>query len=193
MYTEQADKCTVVDEAVKYITTLEQTLQKLEKKKQERLQGVATLGSEPQPSTTTTQKQAAKSREAFLADQVSSSNLAIEPTGKMNSSNLVSASPSPAVFNTWTSPHVVLSIFEDVAHINVCSLKKLGLFSTICYIFEKYKIEVITAQVSTNSNGRMIMIQAKVSFYSLKTSVKADFEFESACAFKFQLGVDSLY
>ncbi|XP_044509784.1 transcription factor bHLH95-like [Mangifera indica] len=152
----KADKCTVVDEAVKYIKTLEQTLQKLEKKKMERLQGEA-------PSTTDAKKQASKSREAFLADQVASSNLAIEPASKVNPTNLVSASPSPAVFKTWTSPNVVLNISGDAAQINLCSPKKLGLLTTISYIFEKYKIEVISAQVSSHSNRRIILIQAKVN------------------------------
>ncbi|KAJ0011052.1 hypothetical protein Pint_33929 [Pistacia integerrima] len=138
-----ADKSTIVDEAVNYIKTLQQTLQKLQKQKLERLQGVATCGYEPAPLIINPQKLALKSREAFLADQKSSStnNLAIEPTNNINSTNLVSVSPCPVVFQTWTSSNVVLNSCGDETHINVCSPKKLGLFTTICSVLEKHKIE----------------------------------------------------
>ncbi|XP_044490007.1 transcription factor bHLH95-like [Mangifera indica] len=160
----KADKSRIVDEAVKYIKTLQQTLQKLQKQKLERLQGVATFKYEPLPSIINSQKLALNSREAFLADHGSSTNFTIEAaTSNVNSTNLVSASLCPVVFQTWTSPNVVLNICGDEANISVCSPRKLGLFTTICCVLEKHKIEIISAQVSSNSNRRMSMIHAHVN------------------------------
>ncbi|KAJ6754745.1 hypothetical protein OIU79_027375 [Salix purpurea] len=89
----QADKSTIVDEAVNYIKTLQQTLQELQKEKLESLQGAMTFGYEP--SLIAPQKQA-DSREAFLADQVSSSNLAISAAQSVPSASRYD--PKPGLF-----------------------------------------------------------------------------------------------
>ncbi|KAJ7013498.1 transcription factor bHLH95-like [Populus alba x Populus x berolinensis] len=151
----KADKSTIVDEAVNYIKTLQHTLQKLQKEKLERLQGAPTLGYEP--SLIAPQMQA-DSREAFLADQVSSSNLAISTT-----KSLPSVSRYPVLFQTWTSSNVVLNICGDEAQISICSPKNPGLFTTICYVLEKHNVEVLSAQFSSDCNRSMYMIQAHAS------------------------------
>ncbi|XVF01277.1 hypothetical protein REPUB_Repub04eG0074000 [Reevesia pubescens] len=156
----KADKSTIVDEAVNYIKTLQQTLQKLQKQKLERLQGATNFGYEP--SIMTSQKQAFDSREAFLADQVSSSDLANDISAT-NFSNSLSVSQFPVTFQTWTSSNVVLNVCGKEAQISACSPSKPGLFTTICYILEKHKIEVISAHVSSDSNQSMFMIQAHAS------------------------------
>ncbi|XVF45119.1 hypothetical protein PTKIN_Ptkin02bG0180100 [Pterospermum kingtungense] len=160
----KADKSTIVDEAVNYIKTLQQTLPKLQKQKLERLQGQGSninFGFHKSP-VITTQKQAfdSNSREAFLADQVSSFN---DPADNISSINSLSVSQLPVLFQTWTSSNVVLNICSKEAQISVCSPKKPGLFTTICYVLEKHNIEVISAQVSSNSNRTMFMIQAHAS------------------------------
>ncbi|KAJ9705078.1 hypothetical protein PVL29_003233 [Vitis rotundifolia] len=154
----KADKSTIVDEAVNYIKTLQHTLQKLQKQKLERLQGATTVNYEP--SIITSQKLAFDSREAFLADQGSSSNLAITPS---NSSNSLSVARVPAVFQTWTSPNVTLNVCGNEAQISVCSPKKPGLLTTICYVLEKHKLEVISAHVSSDYNRSMYMIQTNAN------------------------------
>ncbi|XP_034681932.1 transcription factor bHLH95-like [Vitis riparia] len=154
----KADKSTIVDEAVNYIKTLQHTLQKLQKQKLERLQGATTVNYEP--SIITSQKLAFDTREAFLADQGSSSNLAITPS---NSSNSLSVARVPAVFQTWTSPNVTLNVCGNEAQISVCSLKKPGLLTTICYVLEKHKLEVISAHVSSDYNRSMYMIQTNAN------------------------------
>ncbi|KAJ6315117.1 hypothetical protein OIU78_018580 [Salix suchowensis] len=152
----KADKSTIVDEAVNYIKTLQQTLQELQKEKLESLQGAMTFGYEP--SLIAPQKQA-DSREAFLADQVSSSNLAISAAQSLPSASRY----DPVHFQTWTSSNVVLNICGDEAQISVCSPKKPGLFATICYVLEKHNVEVLSAHVSSDSNRSMHMIQAHAS------------------------------
>lgn len=183
----QADKSTIVDEAVNYIRTLQQTLHKLQKQKLEKLQGATNnninIGetsinntiNNPQP------KLVYDTREAFLADQGSSNDLVnmgninnTTTTNNNNNNNPNSHSLFPVIFQTWTSSNVVLNICGEEAHISVCSPKKPGLFSSICYVLEKHKITLISAQISSDANRNMYMIHAHVSFLissSLRTFI----------------------
>lgn len=141
-----------------YTKTLQQTLQKLQKQKLERLQlGAATFGFEP--TTMASQKPSYDSREAFLADQGSSNNLATTAIP----AHSLSAFRYPVNFQTWTSPNVVLNICGDEAQISVCSHKKPGLLTTICCVLEKHKIEVRSAHMTSDCNWSMFMIHAHVS------------------------------
>ncbi|KAF3435422.1 hypothetical protein FNV43_RR22511 [Rhamnella rubrinervis] len=146
----KVDKSTIVDEAVKYIKNLEQTLHKLQKQKLEKLQS-ATTTINYEASTIAPQRllgyDIQSSREAFLADQGSCSTtheLASTTTTTTttdhhvvvvpSTASLISTHHSPVIFQTWTSSNVVLNICGEEAHISVCSPKKPGIFSTICYI-----------------------------------------------------------
>ncbi|KAB5541319.1 hypothetical protein DKX38_014293 [Salix brachista] len=151
----KADKSTIVDEALNCIKTLQQTLEKLQKEKQERLHGAMPFGHEP---SMIFPHQQADSREAFLADQGSSSNLTVSST-----KSLPSFSRYPVLFQTWTSSNVVLNICGDEAQISICSPKKSGLFTTICYVLEKHNVEVLCVHVSSDSNRSLYMIQARAS------------------------------
>ncbi|KAL3032720.1 hypothetical protein AAZX31_02G097900 [Glycine max] len=138
----KADKSTVVDEAVAYIKNLEKTLEKLEKQKQERVQCVSTFGCEPS---------------MFVTGQGSSNN---------NISNAIIGTTSnalsfPVAFDkTWASSNLVLNIFGDEAQFSICTAHKPGLMTTIGFVLEKYKIEVITANISCIGYGNACMIQA---------------------------------
>ncbi|KAK4375074.1 hypothetical protein RND71_005751 [Anisodus tanguticus] len=110
----KADKSTIVDEAVSYIKTLQHTLQKLQRQKLQRLHGMATTMNPPIITTSII------SREAFLSDQ-----------GSTNISPTLPMPHFPTVFQTWTSPNVILNVCGDEAHISVCYPKKSGLLSTI--------------------------------------------------------------
>ncbi|CAN4107729.1 unnamed protein product [Withania somnifera] len=161
----KADKSTIVDEAVNYIKTLQNTLNKLQQQKLERLQhgiGLSTMNN----SMITSMKlpSVGSSWEQFLADQGSASNsTAITPTN--NNNNNVSGSPllmnnMATGFQTWSSPNVVLNICGEEAHISVCCPKKPGLFSYICNVLEKHKIEIVSAHFSSDHFRSMFMIQA---------------------------------
>ncbi|GMI88252.1 hypothetical protein HRI_002494500 [Hibiscus trionum] len=158
----KADKSTIVDEAVNYIKTLEKTLQKLQKQKLERLQGCIGLGYHHETPTVAAQNHQeavdSSSRESFMADPPSSKNNSIN-----KSPDSLSVSQSPLQFQTWRSPNVVLNICGREAQISVCSPKKPGLFTGVCCILEKHKMEVTSAHVSSESNRCMFMIQAHVA------------------------------
>ncbi|KAF5448164.1 hypothetical protein F2P56_028721, partial [Juglans regia] len=171
----KADKSSIVDEAGNYIKSLEQTLQKLQKQKLERLQAAATVGFDHESSVIASQKpvsyDSSWDQSALLADQGSSNNImAIAATTCLNNSSQLSpatcslryrSTSGPHVnFQTWTSSNVVLNICGEEAQISVCSAKKPGLLTTICYVLEKHKIEVVSAHISSDCNRSIYNIQA---------------------------------
>ncbi|XP_076956396.1 uncharacterized protein LOC143631539 [Bidens hawaiensis] len=138
------ESSTVVDEAIHYIKTLEQTLQKLETKKLEMPYG---------PSTKIT-------RESFLADLGSSSG----NIGKVSASGSTSLSfplNSPKVFQTWISSNVTLNVCDKDAQIAICSIRKPGLHTAICFVLEKYKIEIVLDEISSDESKSLFMIHAQ--------------------------------
>ncbi|EEF52378.1 conserved hypothetical protein [Ricinus communis] len=151
----KADKSTIVDEAIKYVRTLEETLQTLEKQRQEKLQG-ATFADSSEPSVITVQTEAVESREAFLAIQGPSKNY--PRATKMP--HMLPVSLTPACFQTWFSPNVVMNMCGDDAQISVCSVKKPGLLTSIVYILQKHKLDVVSAHISSDQFRSIYMIHA---------------------------------
>lgn len=143
----------------------------------EKRQGIATTSFNTCEPSKMNQKKVAynvDTREAFLADhQGGSSNDLVTINGSSSninpSNNLVIPAavshPAPVMFQTWTSSNVVLNICGEQAHISICSPKKPGLLLAICYVLEKYKITLVSAQISSDANRSMYMIHAHhVSF-----------------------------
>ncbi|GLT58911.1 hypothetical protein SLA2020_317690 [Shorea laevis] len=158
----KADKSSIVDEAVKYIKTLQHTLQTLENQKMERLRSGTIVDYEASILTTTSQPPLlAESREAFLADQVvASTNYSMVDSMPRTT---FPVSRSPACFQTWFSPNVVINTCGNEAQISVCSPWKRGLLTTIVYILEKHNLEVVTAHVSSDQYRSMYMIHVQAA------------------------------
>ncbi|KAL2344794.1 hypothetical protein Fmac_006079 [Flemingia macrophylla] len=136
----KANKCTIVDEAVNYIKNLQQTLDKLEKEKQERLQYTSTFGCESS---------------MFATHQESSNNIS---NAMMETSNSALSFPrqQPTTFHkTWASSNVVLNICGGEAQFTICAAHKAGLLTTIAFVLEKYKIGVVCLNISCIGNGKM--------------------------------------
>ncbi|KDP41707.1 hypothetical protein JCGZ_16114 [Jatropha curcas] len=146
----KADKSTIVDEAVKYIKSLQETLQTLEKQRQEKLQGATIVDSIGQSLITSPTEALFESREAFLAIQGPSKGYPMH--------NSFPVTLSPACYQTWFSPNVVMSMCGDDAQISVCTLKRPGLLTSIFYILEKHKLDVVSAHVSSEQFRSIYMI-----------------------------------
>lgn len=152
----KADKSGIVEEAVKYIKALEDTVQRLEKQKLEKLQGSNSL-----PSIAGSSKQAMLcTREKFIADQVSAinhdnNNLAVQRTNRTTSSHLL-----PAIIQTWSSANVVLNVCGDDAQFVIYAPKKLGLFANICSVLDKHRLEAVFVHISSEANCSTYVIQA---------------------------------
>ncbi|GAB2219795.1 hypothetical protein Droror1_Dr00007432 [Drosera rotundifolia] len=118
-------------------------------------------------------------REAFMADHVSASPttctglaLNLNRNNSSSSSSPVMATGNisfnnmpqfPVSFQTWTSSNVVLNVCGDEAQITVCSPRKTGVFTAICFVLDKYRIEVVSAHISSDANQSIFMIQAHAS------------------------------
>ncbi|KAD4179245.1 hypothetical protein E3N88_27836 [Mikania micrantha] len=158
---QKADKTAVVNEAIRYIKTLQLTIQRLETKKLERLYGSSTetiTASLIQP-----QRLLINTRESFIADQGS-------PTGNINGKASPSRSTSlsfplcsPKVFQTWVSSNVTLNVCGLDALISVCSSCKHGLLTAICFMLEKHKLEIVSAQISSNESKSLFMIHVQAN------------------------------
>ncbi|KAJ8639624.1 hypothetical protein MRB53_016318 [Persea americana] len=152
----QADKSTIVDEAVNYIKTLQNILQKLQKQRLKWMQRSSTINYDASmvvPPTTMS-----KSKEAYFVDQASASNWA---TMSLHDGLLIPCKLQ--CLQTWSSPNVVLSVSGDDAQISICIARKPGLLPIVFYILEKYKIDVITATISSDHFKSMLMIHTRAS------------------------------
>ncbi|KAJ9166257.1 hypothetical protein P3X46_021035 [Hevea brasiliensis] len=125
----KADKSTIVDEAIKYINTLQETLQTLEK-----LQGATLVDSEP--SVITSNTEAIESREAFMAIQGPSKS----STMATNMPHSFPVSLFPSCFQTWFSPNVVMNMCGDDAQIS------------------KHNLDVVSAHISSDQFRSIYMI-----------------------------------
>lgn len=173
----QADKSTIVDEAVNYIKTLQNSLTKLQKQRHEMQKSATAVDCEQ--SIITSQPILApetRSETCLGAGELGSlKNYLSLPT--TNKPNLLSVPNSPLCFQTWFSPNVVVSLCGNEAHISVCSLRKPGLLATIFYILEKHKLDVLSAHISSSQQRSIYMIHAHVRtptilalFFSLTTN-----------------------
>ncbi|PKU79249.1 Transcription factor bHLH95 [Dendrobium catenatum] len=139
----KVDKSTIVDGAVSYIKALEQTLQNLQKQK---------LRQSPTATATL------ESKVAFMADD----------QGKNSSSGNATATAAvvprlPVCFQTWISPNVVLNAAGEEAFISICCVKKAGFLSSMLFLLDKYKVEVVSAHFSSDNYSRsMCMMHARV-------------------------------
>ncbi|KAK9077183.1 hypothetical protein SSX86_005519 [Deinandra increscens subsp. villosa] len=155
--THKAKLITIVDDAINYIQNLQQTLQRLETQKLERLN---------RPSTNTT-----------LTSFIHPQNHTAEPfsaNGSSSTSHFNSVSchdfgpfslrfPKP-VFQTWASSNVTLNVCGPDAHINIiCSSNKPGLVTAVCVVLEKCKLDVVSLHVSSDRSKSMFMIHARVN------------------------------
>ncbi|KAH0730167.1 hypothetical protein KY290_001225 [Solanum tuberosum] len=143
----KVDQSTIVGEAVNHILKLQNTFKKLESQKLERLEeySIRLMSSQ----------KVGNSWEKYVGDQGSTNNSTVITPITHGASPLI-----PTGFMTWSSPNVILNVCGEDAHISVCCPKKPQLFIIICYVLEKHKIDILSAQVSSDQFRSMFMIQA---------------------------------
>ncbi|CAI9304114.1 unnamed protein product [Lactuca saligna] len=161
----KADKSTIVDEAVNHIKTLQQTLQKLQRKKRERFHGLST-NTTINASIIQPQGLILNTRESFLADQVSPNNHFGMVSPAPSSTSFSFPIRSPTVFQTWTSSNVTLNVCGLDAHFSICSPRKRGLVTTICFVLEKHKLDIVSAHISSDQKKIFFMIHAHANTHN---------------------------
>ncbi|XP_020236627.1 transcription factor bHLH95 [Cajanus cajan] len=60
---------------------------------------------------------------------------------------------------TWAASNMVMNISGDEAQISICTAHKPGLMTHIASVLENHNIDVISATISANGNGKTSMIQ----------------------------------
>ncbi|CAL0312660.1 unnamed protein product [Lupinus luteus] len=152
----KVDKSTIVDEAVNYIQSLKETLEKLKRQKLEKLQSVSTFRYDP--SMINSQRCPIDSKELFIDDQGSFNNLTnrIRNPNPSNST-IISIPQQPLAFQTWGSPNLVLNICGKVAQFCIFATRKPCMFTTIIFVLEKLKIDVISANIMCDGDGNRYM------------------------------------
>ncbi|XP_027771128.1 transcription factor bHLH95-like [Solanum pennellii] len=151
----QADKSTIVEKAVNHIKKLQNTFEKLEQEKLERLQEHNVRCMSSQKFTN-----ACNNWEKYLRDQESTHNSSSITSTTHGTNPLMVNNNIPTGFVKWSSPNMILNVCGENAHISVCCPKKSGLFTFICYVLVKHKIDIVSAQVSSDQFRSMFMIQA---------------------------------
>ncbi|KAL5056295.1 hypothetical protein RYX36_036977 [Vicia faba] len=163
----KAGKYTIVDATMKKIKTLEQTIENLEKEKQEKLKYVSLFGSESPSVIKKSHWHPYESRETIIADHGSLNynnnfSTSLMVTSYPNSKTLAQSAPplNQVAFQTWYYQNVVLSICGGQAQFCICATKMLGLLTRIAFVLEKYWIDVVSASITCN--GKFYMILANV-------------------------------
>ncbi|KAM3291529.1 hypothetical protein P3S67_019818 [Capsicum chacoense] len=158
----KADKSSIVNETVRYIKILENTVDNLKEQKLERIQlGIAWLSTMNNPLMTPQKLRVGTSWEQFLANKGSASNsAAITPKNNNNVTGIPLLNTNvPTDFEIWSSDNVVLNFCVEEAHISVCCPKKPGFFTFICHVLEKNKIDIVHAHISSDQFTNLFMIQ----------------------------------
>ncbi|CAN1307441.1 Transcription factor bHLH95, partial [Linum perenne] len=156
---EKADKTTIVDEAVTYIKSLQQTLNDLEQRK---LRTVQNPPSQKVPSVSFNDG----INDSLVISDGTPNDVTNVVNGDVNGGE-VGVPSLPLRFNTWTSTNVVLNLCGDEAQISVCTPPGItvggeGVLTVACSVLERYNIEVVTAHVSNCSfDRRMYMLQVR--------------------------------
>ncbi|KQJ99815.1 hypothetical protein BRADI_3g45370v3 [Brachypodium distachyon] len=134
---DETDKLMIMMEVIQYIKTLEGTLSELEKRKQDRMQGISSSSSAARATVMAHQQPVGGIFQAWAA--------AVAPVG--------AAVPAvPMELQKWLGQNVVLSLSGDDAYINVCSARRAGLLTMVVAILEKYSIEVVTSEIASDSS-----------------------------------------
>ncbi|XP_071715016.1 transcription factor bHLH95-like [Rutidosis leptorrhynchoides] len=140
----------LVDEVLDYIKSLEQTVENLERKKLEMVQGAfncANANFTPPPSVS-----------------IASQNLGTNSRYGNKCTTMDNLGTNSIVFKSLTSSssNVVVHVCDSEAHINICCLKKPGLMSSVCHILVKNNLDVVTANISSDDANTIIVIHVRV-------------------------------
>ncbi|KAL1337237.1 hypothetical protein HN51_031892 [Arachis hypogaea] len=159
----KADKSSIVDEAVRHIKTLQQTVENLEKKKRQRIQSLSVSVSPIVCESAVTDPQ----WNPYDSSSLSRDNNALTITATQHASNPSFVSAAVAnnspFFKTWASQNVVLNMCGEEAQFSICAEKKPSLFTTIAFVLQKHKVDVISASILCNHNVNRYMVLTHAS------------------------------
>lgn len=175
----QTDKASIVGEAIGYIKTLEDVVQKLETIKTERVRahqwaaaaaaavaanggGEGSSHSHSQPPRHATAVTVAVAEPAPVAAAVN----AQAPQKK------AAAAAAPAL-QTWSAPNITLTMAGVDAFINMCLPRQRASFTTVAFVLEKHQIDVVTSTISADHDKSLFSVHVRVSAISSPTIISS--------------------
>ncbi|WVZ85647.1 hypothetical protein U9M48_032545 [Paspalum notatum var. saurae] len=174
-----ADKASIVEEAITYIQTLEGTVQKLEQLKLERKRaqeaqrhqvggGGGSSAAAPAPARHPTPAPAPASREAILADTVRGWNAqpaavaAAKAAAAAAAGGSSVAAPEPP-FQTWSGPNMVVSLAGNEGYIKLRAPRQPGILTKLLFALERHGIDVVTTTISGEGGHKSLIIHARIN------------------------------
>ncbi|TVU14526.1 hypothetical protein EJB05_38001, partial [Eragrostis curvula] len=153
----QADKTSIVDGAVEYIKTLECTVQRLQKRKMERMRA-QNLGARSSTSTAPPTRHgtpALSTRESTPTDMTQNWNT------QAMASSIAQSLLGPG--QAWCSSNIVLNTTGNDGIISVCMPRQHGVLTKALHVLEKFCIDVVTMSISSDLNQTMFNIHARIN------------------------------
>jgi hypothetical protein len=139
----------VVGEAISFIGVLEGTVANLEKRKQDLAlsrRAASSSSSAPAPLSTGVYSDDLPQGWAWLPKQKEQKPAA-----------------APAEFQSWSGANVVLSVSMDDAYISVCApTRRPGVMVMLLSVLQNHRIDVVTAQVSSDAGRTLFSIYTRV-------------------------------
>ncbi|XP_050895874.1 transcription factor bHLH95-like [Lathyrus oleraceus] len=148
------------------IQNLQQILENLDKKKQEKLKSMSPFVSESS-SVMNSQLNSYESTETIIIDQGSYSYNNQFPISVIETSNTLSLyapPPKQVAFQTWSSIKFVLNICGGEAQFCICASKKQGVLTKIAFVLQKHMIDVLSINIMCHGNGNAYMILVHLRF-----------------------------
>ncbi|KAF0893833.1 hypothetical protein E2562_029715 [Oryza meyeriana var. granulata] len=173
----KADKATIVGEAIGYIKTLEDVVQKLETLKMERMRAqqwaaageassqaprhAAAVAVVPAPVVNAQQQQ----EEAAAAGGVAPGG-----SGGSGPAGAVTAAAPPPALQTWSAPNITLTMAGVDAFINMCLPRQKASFTTVAFVLEKHQIDVVTSTISADQDKSLFSVHVHLNEASLQST-----------------------
>ncbi|KAG8064491.1 hypothetical protein GUJ93_ZPchr0004g40014 [Zizania palustris] len=143
---DKADKISIVEGTIGYIRTLEDVIKNLERLKMER--ACAQQGAAANFGEASTQAARRLATEADMGNGLMNAPL--------QAAAEVTAAPATAL-QTWAAPNITLTMAGDVdAFINMCLPRKKASLTTVLFVLERNRIDVVTSTISSDQQGKTL-------------------------------------
>uniref|UniRef100_A0A0E0DEA2 BHLH domain-containing protein n=1 Tax=Oryza meridionalis TaxID=40149 RepID=A0A0E0DEA2_9ORYZ len=170
----KADKATIVGEAIGYIKTLEDVVQKLETIKTERVrahQWAAAAAAAAAVAANGGGEGSSHSQAPCHAATAVTVAAVAEPAPAANAQPQKKAAARAApTLQTWSAPNITLTMAGVDAFINMCLPRQRASFTTVAFVLEKHQIDVVTSTISADQDKSLFSVHVRLNEASLQST-----------------------
>uniref|UniRef100_A0A0D9W4Z9 BHLH domain-containing protein n=1 Tax=Leersia perrieri TaxID=77586 RepID=A0A0D9W4Z9_9ORYZ len=175
----KADKATIVGEAIGYIKTLEDVVQKLEALKMERMLAAqqsaaanANAGegsSRSQPPHHASMPVPVDGLISNMCQQQQQQQAVAVAVAAGGGGSLPLGTATPSL-KTWSAPSITMTMAGMDAFIYICLPRQGVSFTTVAFVLEKHQIDVVTFTISAEPEKTLISVNARLNEESLQST-----------------------